>query len=135
MTFLTILGVPEISCSFRLVLERKSGKEIPKSSRLEFLDKFLANNFALSDAEHNTSESFDNLLPESFGNLPQVPRVHFQVSVMDSIVLLAYESLAASRTLLKRLLPYLNFSLDSEDLFCWYKQKVISMNYGSSTSS
>ena len=33
----------------------KTGKEIPKSSRLEFLGKFLGNNFALSDAEDNTS--------------------------------------------------------------------------------
>ena len=55
MTFLTILGVMEILCSFRLVLEGKTGKEIPESSRLEFLEKFLANNFSLSDAEDNTS--------------------------------------------------------------------------------
>ena len=33
MTFLTILGVTEILCSFRLVLEWKTGKEIPKSSK------------------------------------------------------------------------------------------------------
>ena len=54
MTFLNILGVIEILCSFRLVLEGKTGKEIPESSRLEFLEKFLANIFALSDAEDNT---------------------------------------------------------------------------------
>ena len=48
MTFLTILGVTEI-CSFRLVLEGKTGKEIPGSSRLEFLERFSANNFALLD--------------------------------------------------------------------------------------
>ena len=42
-------------CSFRLVLEGKTGKEMPESSRFEFLEKFLANNFALSDAEDNTS--------------------------------------------------------------------------------
>ena len=54
MIFLTILGVTEI-CSFRLVLEGKTGKEIPESSRLEFLEKFSANNFALSDAEGSTS--------------------------------------------------------------------------------
>ena len=53
MIFLTILGVMEILCSFRLVLEGKTHKEIPKLSRLEFLEKFLANNFALSDAEDN----------------------------------------------------------------------------------
>ena len=55
MTFSTILGVTEILCSFKLVPERKRGKDIPESSRLEFLEKFSANNFALSDAEENTS--------------------------------------------------------------------------------
>ena len=55
MTFSTIFEVTEILYSFRLVLEGKTGKEIPESSRLEFLEKFLANNFALSDAEGNTS--------------------------------------------------------------------------------
>ena len=54
MTFLTILGVTEILCSFKLVLEGKTGKEIPESSRLEFLEKFSANNFDLSDSEDNT---------------------------------------------------------------------------------
>ena len=49
MSFLTILGVREMLCSFRLVLEGKKGKEIPESSRLEFLEEFLVNNFALSD--------------------------------------------------------------------------------------
>ena len=34
--------------------------------------------------------------------------------VMDSLVLVAYAILAASRTLLQRLLAYLNFTLDSE---------------------
>ena len=54
MTFLTILGVMDILGSFRLVLEEKTGKEIPESSRFEFWEKFLANNFALSDADDNT---------------------------------------------------------------------------------
>ena len=49
-----ILGVTEALCSFRLVLEGKTVKGIPESSRLEFLEKFSANNFALSDAENNT---------------------------------------------------------------------------------
>ena len=55
MTFSTMLGVMEILCSFRLVLEGKTGKEIPESSRFEFFEKFLANNIALSDEEGNTS--------------------------------------------------------------------------------
>ena len=41
MIFLTILGVAEILRSFRLVLEGKTGKEIPESSKLEFLEEFL----------------------------------------------------------------------------------------------
>ena len=54
-TFLTIFGVTEILRSFILVLEGKTGNKLPESSRLEFLEKILANNFALSDAEDNTS--------------------------------------------------------------------------------
>ena len=54
MTFLTVLGVAEMLCSFRLVLEGKVVK-IPELIRLEFLEKFLANTFALSDAENITS--------------------------------------------------------------------------------
>ena len=53
MTLLTILGVTEILCKFRLVLGAKTGKEVLESSRLEFLEFFLAHNFALSDAEDN----------------------------------------------------------------------------------
>ena len=36
MTFLTILRVTEILCSFKLVIEGRTGMEIPDSSRLEF---------------------------------------------------------------------------------------------------
>ena len=39
----------------QLVPEGKTAKEIPESSRSEFLERFSANNFALSDAEVNTS--------------------------------------------------------------------------------
>ena len=116
-------------CSFRLVLEGKTGEEIPKSSRLEFLEKLLANNFALSDVEDNTSGRLNR------GGIVDLPLLRTLLAirqksqepsfweVMDSFVLLAYASLAASRTLLQRLLACLNFTLDSEDLFCWYKQK------------
>ena len=129
MTLLTILGVMEILCSLRLVLEGKTGKEITESSRFEFLEKFLANNFALSDAEDNTSGPLNR---EGIADLPllrtllairQKSREPSFWEVMDSFVLVAYASLAASRTLLQRLLACLNFTLDSEDLFCWYKRK------------
>ena len=106
-TFLTILGITEILCGFRLVLERKTGKEIPESSRLDFLEKFSANNFALSDAEDNTSG------PLNRGGIADLPLLRTLLAirqksrepsfweVMDSFVLLAYASLAASRILLQ----------------------------------
>ena len=129
MTFLTILGDTEILCSFKLVVEGKTGKEIPESSRLEFLEKFAANNFALSDAEDNT---FGPLNRESVADLPllrtllairQKSRESSCWEVMDCFVLLAYASSAASRTLLQRLLACLNFTLEAEDLYFWYKRK------------
>ena len=54
-------------CSFRLVLEGKTGKEVPESSRLELWEKFFADNFALSDAEDNTS---GHLNGGSIGDFP-----------------------------------------------------------------
>ena len=107
MTFLIILGVTEILCSFKLVLQRKTGKEIAESSRLEFLEKFSASNFALSDAEDNTSG------PLNRGGIADLPLLRTLLAirqksrepsfwkVMDSFVLLAYASLAVSRTLLQ----------------------------------
>ena len=43
--------------------------------------------------------------------------------VMNTFVLLAYAIWAGSRILLQQLLACLNFTLDSKDLFCWYKGK------------
>ena len=91
----------EILCSFRLVLEGKTGKEIPESSRFEFLEKFLANNFALSDAEDNTSG------PLNRGGIADLPLLRTLLAIcqksqmMDSFVLVAYASFTASRTLLQ----------------------------------
>ena len=119
----------EILCSFKLVLEGKTGKETPESSRLEFKEKFSANNFALSDAEDNTSG------PLNRGGIADLPLLRTLLAihqksqepsfweVMDSFVLLAYGSLAASRTLLQRLLACLNFTLESEDFSLCYKRK------------
>ena len=42
-------------CSFRLVLKGKTCKEILELPRSEFLEKFSANNFALSAVEDKTS--------------------------------------------------------------------------------
>ena len=109
MTFLTILEVTEILCSFRLVLDGKTGKEMPESSRLEFLEKCSGNYFALSDAEDNTSG------PLNGGGIADLPLLRALLAihqnsreptfweVMNSFDLLVYASLAASRTLLQPL--------------------------------
>ena len=48
---------------------------------------------------------------------------YYQFALIGSFVLLTYLSLTAPRNLLQRLLVYLNFTLDSEDLFGCNKQK------------
>ena len=94
---------------------------------MEFLEKFSANNFALSDGEENTSG-----LQRVTGDLPllrtllaicQKSREPSFWKVMDSFVLLAYASLVASRMLSQQLLACLNLTEDSEDLSFWYKRK------------
>ena len=110
----------EILCSFKLVLEGKTGKETPESSRLEFKEKFSANNFALSANNFALSDAEDNTSGPAIRQKSREPSFW---EVMDSFVLLAYASLAASRTLLQQLLACLNFTLESEDFYLWYKRK------------
>ena len=89
----------DILCSFRLVLEGKTGKEIPEPSRFEFLEKFLANNFSLSDAEDNKEGIADLPLLRTLLAIRQKSREPSFWEVVDSFVLVAYACLAASRTL------------------------------------
>ena len=105
LSFLAVLGVTEILCSFRFTLEKKTGKEIPDSSRLEFLGKFSENNFTLSDAKDNTSGLLNRA---GIANLPLLRTILaiYQNSqklsfweVMDSFGLLSQESLAGSKSL------------------------------------
>ena len=121
----TNLGVKEI-CSFRLVLEGKTGKEIPQSSRIEFLETFLAHGFALSDAEDNTYR------PLNRGGIADLPLLRtlvihqkaWEPSFWEetySFVLFAYASLT-------------DFRFKTSILIVQTK-KVICMRYDSSTSS
>ena len=94
MTFLTILGVLETLCSFRLVLEGKSVKEIPESLRLEFIEAVSANNFALSEAEDNTYRPLNGEGIADLSLLRTLLAIHHKFQkpsfwkVMDSFVLL-----------------------------------------------
>ena len=97
-------------------------REIPDSARLEFLEKFSVNNYALSDAEDKTSSPLnrggiaDLSLLRTLLAICQKPREPSFWEVVHSFVLLACASLAAPRTLLQWLLACVNFTLDSEDL-------------------
>ena len=149
---LTNLGVMEILCSFRLVLEGKTGKEIPESSGLEFLEKFLANNFAISDAEDNSFGPLNRggiadlpllrtrrysrftFVENTISNSPKVPRAKF----LGSDGLFCFSSIYKFGSFKNPFamitsLSELYFRLRRFILFVQTK-KVISMNYGSSTS-
>ena len=112
MALLTILGVTEILCSFRLVLERIMDVPIIK---INILRKAFSNRSALSDAEDN---NYGPLNRRGIVDLPMLRtllaiRLKSQElrfwEVTDSFVLVAYASLTASTTLLQLLLACLNF--------------------------
>ena len=135
MTFLTILGAMEILCSFRLVLERKTGKDMCKSSRLGFLKKFSATNFALSDAEDNIS------WPLNRGGIADLPLLRtLLASCQKSLEPSLWEVRIFSFTSIYKFGSFKNPSVRITSLSELYftikrfillvqTQKVISMNY------
>ena len=134
MTFLTILEGMEILFSFRLVLEGKAGKEIPEASRLELLEKYLANNFVLSDAEENIPRllyrGVKADLPLAVCQKSRKPKVWEVIDFhcFSSICKFgSFQNLFATVTSLTESLTQKIYSVVT-------KKKVISMNYDSSTS-
>ena len=136
MTFLTILGVTDILCSFRLVLEGKTGKEIPESSKFEYLEKFLANNFALSDAEDNTSG------PLNRGGIADLPLLRTLLAIcksprakfLGSDGLSCFSSVCKFGSFKNPLATITSLCELGRYIPLVQTKKVISMNYGSSTS-
>ena len=136
------MEVTEILCSFKLVLEEgKTGKEIPESSRLEFLEKFSANNFALSYAEDNTSG------PLNRGGIADLPLLRTLLAicqklqepslweVMDSCFI-SICKFGSFKNPFATIISLSQLCLRIRRLFSFVQIKlVISMNYGSSTSS
>ena len=136
----TILIVMEILRCFRLVQDGKTGKVIPESSRLEFLEKFSANNFALSDVEDSISRPLNR---GCITNLPllktllaicQKSREPCFWEVMDFFyyhmqvwhMVITWHTITS---LSERYIRVRRFILLVQT------KKVISMNYSSSTSS
>ena len=89
------LGVARILYSFRLILEQKTGKEMPESGRLELFERFSANNSDLSNDEENTSGPLnrggiaDLPLLRKLLAISQKSREPRSWEVIDSFVLLA----------------------------------------------
>ena len=135
MTFLTILEGMEIWCSFRLVLEGKAGKEIPEASRLELLEKFLANNFVLSDAEDN----IPRLLYR--GVKADLPLLRTLLAACQKsrepkvweMILFCFSSICKFGSF-QNLFETVTSLSESLIYSVGTKKKVISMNYDSSTS-
>ena len=130
------MEVREVLSRFRLVLNGKTGKEIPEKSRLEFLEKFLANNFVLAEAEDNRFSSLNRgdvadfpLLGTLLGIL-QMSREPSFLEEMDYFFI----SICKFGSFEK---PFVTISSLSELRFILLVQteKVIPINYDSSTSS
>ena len=67
---------------FQISSRKEMGNEIPESSKLEFLEQFLANNFAFSDTDTSmplNREIVQKIYPveNTTSNLPIVPRSKF----------------------------------------------------------
>ena len=126
---------------FQISSRRENRQRDPESSRLEFKEKFSGNNFALSDAEDNTSGLLNR------GGIADLPLLRTLLAilqksrepsfweVMDSCFISickfsSFKNPFAMITSLSELYLRIRrfFSLVQT-------KKVISMNYGSSTSS
>ena len=134
------MGVIEILCSFRLVIERKIGKEIPESSRLEFIEKFSANNFVLSDAEYNTSS------PLNRKSIPDLPFLRTLLAICQKSWEPSFWEVMVS--CFSNIFKFVSFNnpfvmiTSLPELYVRFitfillvqMKEMISMNYGSSTS-
>ena len=122
-----------------IFLEGKRGEEVTESSRLEFLEKFSANNFALSDAEDNTSGPLNrggithSPLLRTLSAIRRKPREPSFWEVVDYISIYKFGSFKyhfSTITSLSELSFRFRIFIRSIQT-----KELISMNYGSSKSS
>ena len=124
---------------FQISSRRQTGKQIPQSSRLEFLEKFSGKNFALSGAEDNTSGPLNRGgiadLPFLRTLSPKVMRAKFLGSneLFCFVGICKFGSFKNSFPTITSL-SQLYFTIRRSILLVQTK-KVIFMNYGSSTRS
>ena len=136
MTFLTIVGITEILCSFRLVLEGKVVKGIPESSRIEFLKKVFSKQFCFIRCRRQHLRAVEYTFVDStISSLLKVLRTKFLG--IDGLFCFSNKCKFGS---FKN--PFARITSLSELYFRFRRfilllqtKKVISMNYGSSISS
>ena len=104
---------------FRINFRRENGKRDTWVIKIRVFRKVLANNFALS----GIGGVADLPLLRTLLVIRQKSREPSFWENINTFVSLAYPSVAASRTMLQRLLTCLNFPLDLKDLFWCWKRK------------
>ena len=135
MTFSTNLWVTEVLFSFRLVPEGKTGKKLLKSSRLESPKIVYSKQFCFIRCRRQLLRSLNKVGIADFSLMRTLLAIREMSQkpsfgeVVDSFVLLAYAILAACRTNLQWLIACVKIFYISA------KVKIISMSYGSCTSS
>ena len=108
---------------FQISSRKENTQRDTRVIKIKFKEKFSGNNFALSDQEDNTSTLLnrgriaDLPLLRTLLAIRQTSREPSFWEVMESFVLVAYTSLAASRTVLQWLLACLNFTLDPKKIY------------------
>ena len=109
----------EIICSFRLVLEEKTGKEIAELSRLRVLRKVFRKQFCfikyrrqhLWGIQYRKSSKF-TFVENTIGNSPKVTRGKF-LGTNGLFCFLSKCKFRSFKNLFQPLLACLNFTLDS----------------------
>ena len=135
MTVLTFLEAMKTLCCFRLVLEGKTGTRGKRDTRVAKI-RVLGKVFSILFCFTRCRSQYLCLLnrggiADLLRNLLAI-RQNSRGQVMESFVLVPYASLAASSTLLHRLLACLNFTFESEDLF-WNISQMITKTIPIST--
>ena len=127
---------------FQISSSPSRSKDIPESSRLKFLEKFSGNNFALSDAEDNTSGSLNR------GGIADLPLLRTLLAicqksqeprfweVMDYFVFIRICKFGSFKNPLAMITGLSELYLRSRRFMLLVQtKKVISINYVSSTGS
>ena len=119
--------------------ETKTGKAIPQPSRLKFIETFLTNNFALLDVEENTSvplnrRSIAHFFAENTISNSSITTSNFlgRDRFFGFIII---SKLSSFKKPFEKITSLSEFHLICRFILLVQMKEVVSMSYGSSTSS